>query len=85
MLMLQSTHGRIVTEKDAEIARLMTRLGKANADLIAEEMVAQDRLVQIRKLIAQLTIVGGKLSKFTAPRARDAKGHFLPLKARVQV
>jgi len=73
MFILKSKHDAAIAAKDAEIAGLMKRLSKANADLIAEEMVADDRLNQIRKLHSQL-------ARYTAPRERGEGGRFLPLK-----
>lgn len=80
MLMLTKTHAAVVAAKDAEIAGLMKRLEamtrRYQQTLTSEvqaRCLAGDRLREIRKLETKLAV-------FTAPRARDAKGHFISAK-----
>jgi hypothetical protein len=80
MFILAKTHAAIVAAKDAEIAGLMKRLEASHAryqKAVTSEvrvcLLAGERAKQIRALEAKLAV-------FTAPRARDAKGHFMPTK-----
>ena len=66
MLMLTKTHAAVVAAKDAKITRLQQHM-----DRMAKNMFADDQ--RIAHLEARLAV-------FTAPRARDAKGHFISAK-----
>lgn len=73
MLMLKSTHDAVVTAKDEEIAEARALQNEwffkwqaANAGCFYRD----DEIADLR----------ARLAVFTAPRARNAKGHFLPTK-----
>jgi len=73
MLMLKSTHEAIVAKKDAEIAGLMKRIETLHGCQKAAAFGEDAMLTTILDLRRELAV-------FTAPRARNAKGHFLPTK-----
>lgn len=73
MFVLAKTHAAIVAQRDAEIDRIGVLLEHSrlahdlSSDLLRE---AERRNGELRR----------QLAVFTAPRARDAKGHFISAK-----
>jgi len=87
MLMLTKTHAAVVATKDAEIAGLMKRLETADgarrmwmrAHEKAIEQVAGLR-EDVRQAEASSDALTAQLAVFTAPRARNERGHFISAK-----
>lgn len=76
MLITTARHERIVAAKDAEIAGLMARLNRMQT--------AHDvGLINEASMLDTIEKQRARLAAFTAPRARNAKGHFLPTKSPV--
>jgi len=85
MLMLKSTHDRIVAaaiaDKDAHNEHLVVTLQHVedlNRRYARKVLQMADHLQTADETIARLE---ARLAVFTAPRKRNAKGHFLPVKS----
>jgi len=77
MFIKTTTHKRIVAEKDAEIAGLMKRLGKAREylDLNHAESVKLTR--KVWSLEDEVDSLRARLDPFTKIRNRDSRGRFI--------
>lgn len=94
MLMLKSTHEAIVAAKDDQIAGLMKRISTLEGCLQVGRVSEQsmiDNIMRLREQVAGLSedvrqaeassdALTVRLAVFTAPRARNAKGHFISAK-----
>lgn len=73
MLMLTKTHAAVVAAKDAEIAGLMKRLEASKLQVAG---LSED----VRQAEASSDALTAQLAVFTAPRARNERGHFISAK-----
>lgn len=80
MLMLTKTHAAVVAAKDAEIAGLMKRIDRMALNMAADDEEIAHLQQKLRMSEHRYEKLDAQLAVFTAPRARDAKGHFISAK-----
>lgn len=87
MLMLKTTHDRIVAANDAEIGDISARLGSAEQRVVyvtnqlwLSNKTHREAHEAMTLLTCQLAEARAQLAIFTAPRPRGADGKFLSTK-----
>jgi hypothetical protein len=84
MLMLTKTHAAVVAAKEAEIAGLMKRIGTLLETQRTDLVRIRGLKDRCNDLWTAKDAVEAKLAVFTAPRARNDRGHFVSAKEPVQ-
>ncbi len=80
MLMLKTTHDRIVADDAKKLGKNAELIAKLTADRDSTRKRAQMVFAANMKLAFENTELRNRLAVFTTPRQRDAKGHFVSAK-----